>query len=71
MRLVGMDTLLILLSLGPGNHHPRGQDIKGGAPGPPRESWVEQASGKGAGPPRGRGMSFSLSFSLSFFIPFI
>jgi hypothetical protein len=27
MHLVGMDTLLILLSLGPGNHHPRGQDI--------------------------------------------
>jgi hypothetical protein len=27
MHLVGMDTLLILLSLGPGNHQPRGQDI--------------------------------------------
>jgi hypothetical protein len=27
MDLVGMDTLLILLSLGPGYHHPRGQDI--------------------------------------------
>jgi hypothetical protein len=27
MHLVGMDTLLILLSLEPGNHHPRGQDI--------------------------------------------
>jgi hypothetical protein len=27
MHLVGMDTLLILLSLGPGNHHPTGQDI--------------------------------------------
>jgi uncharacterized membrane protein len=27
MHLVGMDTLLILLSLGPGNHHPKGQDI--------------------------------------------
>jgi hypothetical protein len=27
IHLVGMDTLLILLSLGPGNHHPRGQDI--------------------------------------------
>jgi hypothetical protein len=27
MHLVGMITLLILLSLGPGNHHPRGQDI--------------------------------------------
>jgi hypothetical protein len=27
MHLVGMDTLLILLSLGPGLHHPRGQDI--------------------------------------------
>jgi hypothetical protein len=27
MHLVGMNTLLILLSLGPGNHHPRGQDI--------------------------------------------
>jgi hypothetical protein len=27
MHLIGMDTLLILLSLGPGNHHPRGQDI--------------------------------------------
>jgi hypothetical protein len=27
MHLVGMDTLLILLSLGLGNHHPRGQDI--------------------------------------------
>jgi hypothetical protein len=24
MYLVGMDTLLVLLSLGPGNHHPRG-----------------------------------------------
>jgi hypothetical protein len=27
MHLFGMDTLLILLSLGPGNHHPWGQDI--------------------------------------------
>jgi hypothetical protein len=27
MHLVGMDTLLIILSLGPGHHHPRGQDI--------------------------------------------
>jgi hypothetical protein len=27
MHLVGMITLLILLSLGPGNHHPKGQDI--------------------------------------------
>ena len=27
MHLVGMDTLLILLSLGPGYHQPRGQDI--------------------------------------------
>jgi hypothetical protein len=27
MHLIGMDTLLIILSLGPGNHHPRGQDI--------------------------------------------
>jgi hypothetical protein len=27
MHLVGMDTLLILLSLGLGNHHRRGQDI--------------------------------------------
>jgi hypothetical protein len=27
MHLVGMNTLSILLSLGPGNHHPRGQDI--------------------------------------------
>jgi hypothetical protein len=27
MHLVGMDTLIILLSLGPGYHHPRGQDI--------------------------------------------
>jgi hypothetical protein len=27
MHLVGMDTLLILLSLGPGYHHPMGQDI--------------------------------------------
>jgi hypothetical protein len=27
MHLVGMDTLFILLSLGPGFHHPRGQDI--------------------------------------------
>jgi hypothetical protein len=27
IHLVGMDTLLILLSLGPGYHHPRGQDI--------------------------------------------
>jgi hypothetical protein len=27
MHLVGMDTLLILLSLGTGYHHPRGQDI--------------------------------------------
>jgi hypothetical protein len=27
MHLVGMNTLLILLSLGPGHHHPRGQDI--------------------------------------------
>jgi hypothetical protein len=27
MHLFGMDTPLILLSLGPGYHHPRGQDI--------------------------------------------
>jgi hypothetical protein len=27
MHLIGMDTLLIQLSLGPGYHHPRGQDI--------------------------------------------
>jgi hypothetical protein len=27
MHLVGMDTLLILLSLGPGYDYPRGQDI--------------------------------------------
>jgi hypothetical protein len=27
MHLVGMVTLLILLSLGPGYHHPRGQDF--------------------------------------------
>jgi hypothetical protein len=27
MHVVGMDTILILLSLGPGYHHPRGQDI--------------------------------------------
>jgi hypothetical protein len=27
MHLVDMDTLLILLSLGLGSHHPRGQDI--------------------------------------------
>jgi hypothetical protein len=27
MHLVGVDTLLILLSLGPGYHHPMGQDI--------------------------------------------
>jgi hypothetical protein len=27
MHLVGMDNLLILLSLGPEYHHPRGQDI--------------------------------------------
>jgi hypothetical protein len=27
MHLVGMDTLLILLSLRPGYHHPRGKDI--------------------------------------------
>jgi hypothetical protein len=27
MHLIGMGTLLILLSLGPGHHHPRGQDI--------------------------------------------
>jgi hypothetical protein len=27
MHLVGMNTLLILLSLGPGYHHPRDQDI--------------------------------------------
>jgi hypothetical protein len=27
MHLIGMDTLSILLSLGPGYHHPRGQDI--------------------------------------------
>jgi hypothetical protein len=29
MHLVGMDTLLIPLSLGPGYHHLRGQDITG------------------------------------------
>jgi hypothetical protein len=27
MHLIGMDILLIMLSLGPGYHHPRGQDI--------------------------------------------
>jgi hypothetical protein len=27
MHLISMDTLLILLSFGPGYHHPRGQDI--------------------------------------------
>jgi hypothetical protein len=27
MHIVRIDTLLILLSLGPGHHHPRGQDI--------------------------------------------
>jgi hypothetical protein len=27
MHLVDIDTLLILLSLSPGYHHPRGQDI--------------------------------------------
>jgi hypothetical protein len=27
MHLVGMNTLIILLSLGPEHHHPRGQDI--------------------------------------------
>jgi hypothetical protein len=27
MHLIGMDTLLILLNLGPGHHHPRGHDI--------------------------------------------
>jgi hypothetical protein len=27
MHLVGMDTLLIILTLGPGYHHPRGEDI--------------------------------------------
>jgi hypothetical protein len=27
MQLVGMYTLLILLRLGQGNHHPKGQDI--------------------------------------------
>jgi hypothetical protein len=29
IHLVGMDTLLILLSLWPGYHHPKGQDIIG------------------------------------------
>jgi hypothetical protein len=29
MHLVDMSNLLILLSLGPGNDHPRGQDITG------------------------------------------
>jgi hypothetical protein len=29
MHLIGMDTLLILLSLGLGYHHPRGQDTHG------------------------------------------
>jgi hypothetical protein len=29
MHLVGMDTLLILLSIGPGYHHHMGQDITG------------------------------------------
>jgi hypothetical protein len=27
MHLVGLDTLIIILSLGPGYHHSRGQDI--------------------------------------------
>jgi hypothetical protein len=29
MHLIGIDTLLILLSFGPEYHHPRGQDITG------------------------------------------
>jgi hypothetical protein len=38
MHLVGMDTLLILLSLGPGHHHPTGQDITSGETRP--ELWL-------------------------------
>jgi hypothetical protein len=34
MHLVGMSTLSILLSLGPGYHHHRGKDINLGAHGP-------------------------------------
>jgi hypothetical protein len=30
MHLVGIDTLLILLNLGPGHHHATGQDITPG-----------------------------------------
>jgi hypothetical protein len=35
MHLVGMGTLLILLSFGPGHHHPRGQDITSASLSPP------------------------------------
>jgi hypothetical protein len=40
MHLIGMDTLLILLSLGPGYHHPRGQDITSRIPRPAAHSWL-------------------------------
>jgi hypothetical protein len=40
MHLVGMYTLLILLSLGPGNHHPKGQDITARKSGVPASQWL-------------------------------
>jgi hypothetical protein len=40
MCLVGMDTLLILLSLGPGHHHHRGQDITPRPSLPKCRNWV-------------------------------
>jgi hypothetical protein len=46
MHLIGMDTLLILLSLGPEIHHPRDQDITGqsGARADRRQQWPSKWS---------------------------
>jgi hypothetical protein len=43
MHLIGMDTLFILLNLGPGHDHLRGQDITG--PRLPRQSDKGNANG--------------------------
>jgi hypothetical protein len=47
MHLFGMYTLLILLSLGPGNYHPRGQDITARKSGVPASQWLLDTSAWG------------------------
>jgi hypothetical protein len=48
MHLVGMNTLLILLSLGPVYHHPRGHDITH-REGEPRRGARQQATERSLG----------------------